>query len=222
MAKVGPLPQCPALALRVRMGDPESANISICLQAPLCTASQISRQEAAADFLSLDLMSISSSLAPALTSSLRPTLASQATLSYLGEDEGKPERLDSKTDPGHRGPQKGPSALFLLILCSRPANDFSQRLTGRRACGLLLPPGSWVRCLSQPQFPHLCLGTLINTFQVPLLDISLALPGAPSETEAGKRGWTWSLLQSSPTPFHRLGLIFLGTAGRTHKVLGFG
>lgn len=61
--------------------------------------SQISSQEAAADFLSLDLMSISSSLAPALTSSLRPTLASQATLSYLGEDGGKPESLDSKTGP---------------------------------------------------------------------------------------------------------------------------
>lgn len=92
---------------RVRMGDPESANISICLQAPLCTCAQarealllqISSQEAAADFLSLDLMSISSSLAPALTSSLRPTLASQATLSYWGEDGGKPERLDSKTGP---------------------------------------------------------------------------------------------------------------------------
>lgn len=40
MAKVGPLPQGLALALRVRMGDPESANISICLQAPLCTCAQ--------------------------------------------------------------------------------------------------------------------------------------------------------------------------------------
>lgn len=40
MAKMGPLPQCLALALRVRMGDPESANISICLQAPHCTCAQ--------------------------------------------------------------------------------------------------------------------------------------------------------------------------------------
>lgn len=86
-----------------------------------------------------------------------------------------------------------------------------------------MPPGPWVPLSVLTSVSPSMLGDTDKHLPGPSSDASLGLPVAPSRQKQEER---LDMIPSSvqPYPLPPLGLIFLGMAGRTHKVsfhLGF-
>lgn len=148
-----------------------SANsiLGMCMRSGRAPLSQVSSQEVAADFLSLNLMSLSSSLGPAFPlQDLLMLQIPQATWGRLRESASHRQQM-GQSDPLPLGP--------------------GTLVRGSWRGKALLPPGSWFPCLSWPRFLHLWENFMPPphpSYPSPGYKI-FGLPRIPSEKEAGKR-----------------------------------